>query len=554
MDALLRRGCAVLSWIYNYKIEHVLKAVAGMVVVVLVISGGLTHWELANIKARVSENRTELTPRSMALLQLKLDIIQVQQWLTDISATRGAPGFDDGLDEAHRYYEDARKNLEFLIAEARRSGDAGMTGELQQYRDALARYYDLGIQMAKAYIAGGPEAGNSLMALLDPYAERLAGILDGWIERGKADTLEGLEQIEVHMARLEQKNTFMSLALLAVLLLAFGIVNKILASVKRVNDYLLKMAQLDFTQTLQLPGRNEIAQIAESIGSFTAALKRLIGEVMASSSKNAAVAAELSTASNDVGKRGETVTQIVREASQRSETITGNLHAAIADAVASKDDVLAANRMLGEATGEMTRMRTEVEESAMTEMELAHRVEQLSNDAEQVKEILTVISDIADQTNLLALNAAIEAARAGEHGRGFAVVADEVRKLAERTQKSLVEIQSTINVMVQAVTETSDQMNHNSQKIQELVAISSGVEAKIRYTVAIMEKATAVTDRNVSAFEQTGKDVTGTAEQMGALNEMVRSNARSVEGIADAAEHLNAMAGHLNVQLQAFRL
>ena len=105
--------------------------------------------------------------------------------------------------------------------------------------------------------------------------------------------------------------------------------------------------------------------------------------------------------------------------------------------------------------------------------EVVEKLDSLSKTTEQMKDVLGIISDIADQTNLLALNAAIEAARAGEHGRGFAVVADEVRQLAEKTQKSLNEVNVTINTIVQSVTEVSEQVNVNSTQMQHLVEISN---------------------------------------------------------------------------------
>ena len=120
-----------------------------------------------------------------------------------------------------------------------------------------------------------------------------------------------------------------------------------------------------------------------------------------------------------------------------------------------KEMTLKAQNSLALAQKLLDETITQLNSTAEKEAQMNDRLNHLATEATQVKSVLEVIGDIADQTNLLALNAAIEAARAGEHGRGFAVVADEVRKLAERTQKSLIETNATVNVIVQSISDIS---------------------------------------------------------------------------------------------------
>ena len=309
----------------------------------------------------------------------------------------------------------------------------------------------------------------------------------------------------------------------------------------------------DLTQRVNIDSKDELQDVAQNVNEFIEKVQMSVDNAKQTSIENASISKELSVTASTVGENVEKSVDIVSQTTKKASEIQKEIVTSVDDAKNSKVEMIEANNSLSEARDEIVSLTTKVQHSAQAEVELAESVETLSRDTEQVKAILEVISDIADQTNLLALNAAIEAARAGEHGRGFAVVADEVRKLAERTQKSLTEINTTISIIVQSTVTASEQMNSNSEAMNELASAAALVEEKINFTTEIVNNATQASDKTVVDFENTSEYLQEIIQGINEINDISISNSRSVEEISIATEHLNKMTETLTEKLEHFK-
>ncbi len=309
----------------------------------------------------------------------------------------------------------------------------------------------------------------------------------------------------------------------------------------------------DLTKRLDVTSQDEVGIVSQYINRFLQIVQEVVAEAKESGSENMNISKRL----NEVRRQFESImsreAQMLASITETSMQVRTSLDKNIEDAADTRRDVQKVNSTLQEVHTDITGMVENIQKNAVNEAELAERLSMLLESAHDVKGVLQVIEDIADQTNLLALNAAIEAARAGEHGRGFAVVADEVRKLAERTQKSVSEINATVNTIVQAVADASGEINRNVEKTQELAETSNGVQESMHSMALIMDETTKFVEKTVDDSIEVSKQTGTVIEQIEVLSKESHESQKQLHEISDVSEKLLRVANELSGKLNTFK-
>lgn len=390
---------------------------------------------------------------------------------------------------------------------------------------------------------------------LDPLGIKMEGWSAGE-QRGAFEILADLNPMQAAIRTTVIRTLALGTVIIAIIIvLIYSLVkNLAIKPVGNIKNALQKIANGDLTTRLETKNTDDIGQTIVQMNNMTESFNVMIKQVIASSKRVIETVEVLKSRANQTtsGAREQSMqaSQIATAAEEMSQTITDIARNASVASETSAEAMDTANKGKDVADGAVTT----VNGVYTSTVELASMVDKLNNRVGEIGDIVTVIKDIADQTNLLALNAAIEAARAGEQGRGFAVVADEVRKLAERTIKATAEISEKISAVqveseqtTKSMEEASLQVNKATNYIRELgEALNQIVESVLRVRDQITQIATAV-DEQSAASEEVARNI----EKTSAIAKNMENMAQEV---MNEVTNLTKVSDDLKTTVSSFRI
>ncbi len=462
--------------------------------------------------------------------------------------------------------------------------------EMQQPYKAIEkphiRLHESAREITKVYQEGNKEAAINLF-----NTKTLAALGD---VRGNFETLKQVIRTKAEEGRKESLATkkrghliIWSMGILALLIgggasvfLGEKTARPLLTMVEMLKD--IAQGEGDLTKRLKVKSRDEIGELAKWFNVFLDKLSGLIRKISGAAEQVAASSEEMTASSEEVGKAMQNVALSVETISRGSNEQNRDLQSVnkqMSDLNSSAEEIAASSQASADAANQVSEnartggesvvaavnMMQEIKDTSSTATEAINK---LNEEAKKIGNIVNTITTIAEQTNLLALNAAIEAARAGEQGRGFAVVADEVRKLAENSASAAGEITSLINVVLNSVDNTVKAMNQGNEKVESGVEVVNKAGDALEQIIeqvgnvthrmqdisaAAEEQAASFTEtlRSTANISEIAKDTSGKADAAAAS---VHTTTLSSQELASSAQNLAELAQELQLLVNQFKV